>query len=82
MEGKHHQRKLHSVKTILGTSIGAGCSNQIQLAQGHHLNAKCYLHLVAASRSYTCTQDGLDTVQLAVIGGESVALLGRVGQEE
>ena len=27
----------------------------------------CYLHLVAASRSYTCTQDGLDTVQLALV---------------
>ena len=36
---KHHQCKLHSVNTILGTSIGAECSNQMQLAQGHHLNA-------------------------------------------
>ena len=27
----------------------------------------CYLHLVAASRSYTCAQDGLDTVQLALV---------------
>ena len=27
----------------------------------------CKLHLVAASRSYTCTQDGLDTVQLALV---------------
>ena len=27
----------------------------------------CYLYLVAASRSYTCTQDGLDTVQLALV---------------
>ena len=35
---KHHQRKLHSVKTILGTSIGAGCSNQIQVAQGQDLH--------------------------------------------
>ena len=35
---KHHQRKLHSVKTILGTSIGAGCSNQMQVAQGQDLH--------------------------------------------
>ena len=42
---KHHQRKLHSVKTILGTSIGAGCSNQMQLAQGHHRNADLALVL-------------------------------------
>ena len=27
----------------------------------------CKLHLVAASRSYTCTQDGLVTVQLALV---------------
>ena len=27
----------------------------------------CYLHLVAASRSYTCAQDDLDTVQLALV---------------
>ena len=27
----------------------------------------CYLHLVAASRSYTCAQDGLDTAQLALV---------------
>ena len=27
----------------------------------------CKLHLVAASRSYTCAQDGLDTVQLALV---------------
>ena len=27
----------------------------------------CHLHLVAASRSYTCAQDGLDTVQLALV---------------
>ena len=33
-----HQRKLHSDKTILGTSIGAGCSNQIQVAQGQDLH--------------------------------------------
>ena len=37
VEGKHHQRKLHSVNTILGTSIGTGCSNQMQLAQRDHL---------------------------------------------
>ena len=35
---KHHQRKLRSVKTILGTSIGAGCSNQMQVAQGQDLH--------------------------------------------
>ena len=35
---KHHQRKLHSVNTILGTSIGAGCSNQMQVAQGQDLH--------------------------------------------
>ena len=27
----------------------------------------CKLHLVAASRSYTCAQDDLDTVQLALV---------------
>ena len=27
----------------------------------------CYPHLVAASHSYTCAQDGLDTVQLALV---------------
>ena len=27
----------------------------------------CKLHLVAASRSYTCAQGGLDTVQLALV---------------
>ena len=27
----------------------------------------CKLHLVAASSSYTCAQDGLDTVQLALV---------------
>ena len=64
------KHKLHSV--ILGTSIEVGCSNQLQmqLAQGHHLNADlalslCFLHLVAASHSYTCAQD--DTVQLALV---------------
>ena len=35
---KHHQRKLHRVKTILGTSIGAGCSNQMQVAQGQDMH--------------------------------------------
>ena len=28
-----------SANTILGTSIGVGCINQMQLAQGHHFNA-------------------------------------------
>ena len=40
----------------------------MQLAQGHYLNvvlALCYLHLVAASRSYTCAQVGLDAVSCA-----------------
>ena len=27
----------------------------------------CYLHFVAASHSYTCAQDNLDTVQLALV---------------
>ena len=27
----------------------------------------CYLHLVAASHSYTCAQDGVDTVRLALV---------------
>ena len=27
----------------------------------------CYLHLVAASCSYTCAQDGVDTAQLALV---------------
>ena len=27
----------------------------------------CKLDLVAASRSYTCAQDGVDTVQLALV---------------
>ena len=42
---KHHQHKLRSVKTILGTSIGAGCSNQMQLAQGHHLYNYRYIYI-------------------------------------
>ena len=42
-----HQRKLHSVKTTLGTKIGAGCSKQVQLEQGHHLNADLVLVLPA-----------------------------------
>ena len=32
------QCKLHSVKTILGTSIRVGCSNQMQVAQGQDLH--------------------------------------------
>ena len=67
---KHYQRKLHSVSTILGTSIGAGCSNQMQVAKGKiciKVVPLCKLHLVAASRSYTCAQDGVDTVQLALV---------------
>ena len=43
----------------------------------------CYLHMVAASRSYTCAQDGLDTPQLALVvfcppptrGNTSLALM-------
>ena len=63
---KYHQRKLHSVNTILVTSIGAGCSNQMQVAQGQiciKVVPLCKLHLVAASRSYTCDQDD----QLALV---------------
>ena len=41
--------KLHSVKTIFGTSIGAECSNQMQVAQGHHFNADLVLVLPAFS---------------------------------
>ena len=33
---KHHQRKVQRVKTILGLVV-AGCSNQMQIAQGHVL---------------------------------------------
>ena len=51
--------------------IGAGCSNQMQLAQGHHLNANLALVLPAFGCCipllYTCAQDGLDTVQLALV---------------
>ena len=32
----------------------------------HHLSL-CKLHLVSASHFYTCAQDGLDTVQLALV---------------
>ena len=35
------------VKTTLGTNIGAECSKQMQLAQGHHLNADLVLVLPA-----------------------------------
>ena len=52
---------LHSVKTILGTSIGVGCSNQMQVAQEQLQDLQlikvvplCKLHLVAASCSYSC----------------------------
>ena len=62
-----HQHKLHSVKTILCTSIG------MQLAQGHHLNADLalvlYLHLVATSHSCTSAQDGLETARASCTRG-------------
>ena len=55
---KHHQRKLRSVKTILGTSIGAGCSNQMQVAQGQDLHFKvvplCKLLLCPVLRNLNC----------------------------
>ena len=56
---KHHQRKLHSVNTILGTSIGAGCSNQMQVAvhKGKiciKVVPLCKLHLVACVYMYLC----------------------------
>ena len=34
----NHQRKLHSVNTILGKSIRAGYNNQMLVAQGQHLH--------------------------------------------
>ena len=54
---KHHQRKLHSVKTTLGTSIGAGCSNQMQLAQGHHLNADLAYNTSILSVNYYIVEE-------------------------
>ena len=51
----YHQRKLRSVKT---THKGKICIKVVPL---------CKLHLVAASLSYTCAQDGLDTAQLALV---------------
>ena len=51
------------------TSIrSAGCSNQMQVYEGKiwiEVVPLCKLHLVAASRSYTCAQDGLDTATCA-----------------
>ena len=48
-----------------------GCSNQMQVAQGQDMHFKvaplCKLHLVAASHSNTCAQDGLATVQVALV---------------
>ena len=41
--GKHHQRQLLRVKTILGTSIGAGCIIQMHGAQGQDPVRKCTL---------------------------------------
>ena len=82
---KHHQHKLRSVKTILGTSIGAGCSNQMQVAQGQDLYFKvvplCKLVLVlvqlalvvfflgALAHLLMCTQTNRHTLQLALCGG-------------
>ena len=65
--------RLNSVKTILCKNIGVRCSNQTQLAQGHHINVDLALVLkilafgFTASRSYNCAQDGLDTVQPALV---------------
>ena len=50
MEGKHHQRKLHSFRPSGHKYIGAGCSNQMQFAPRHHLNAD----LALACATYTC----------------------------
>ena len=82
MEEKHHQHKLHGVKPILGASIGAGCSNQMQLAQGHYLNAdlasSCatciwfalvVFFLGALAQLLMCTQANRHTLQLALCGG-------------
>ena len=81
MEEKHRQHKLHGVKTILGTSIGAGCSKQMQLAQGHYLNADLALvlpafglrwwcfSLGALAHLLMCTQAIRHILQLALCGG-------------
>ena len=61
---------MHSVKTILGRSIGGDAANKCSLHKGTTLMQilpLCYLHLVAASRSYSCVQDGLNTVQLVLL---------------
>ena len=63
--------KLHNVKTISGTSLWEwDAATKCSLHKGTtsmQILPLCYLHLVAASRSYTCAQDGLDTVQLALV---------------
>ena len=35
----------------------------------------CYLYLFAASRSYTCAQDGLETVQLVLVASQLAQIL-------
>ena len=55
---------------IRWTSIGVGCSNQMQLAQGHHLiSCPCATcaWLLHPAPIYTFAQVGLDTVQLALV---------------
>ena len=54
--GKHHQRQLLRVKTILGTRTGAGCINRMQVAQGQDPVRKCALVQVAIGQS-RCAAD-------------------------
>ena len=45
IDGMKNNTSTSFTVTILGTSIGVGCSNQTQLAQGHHINADLALVL-------------------------------------
>ena len=43
LQENHQQCKLQRVKTILVTMVGAGCSNQLHVAQGQGLVRECAL---------------------------------------
>ena len=81
VEDKDHQRKLQRVKNYTATIGVHDAASTCNLHKGMPLNfcpypqfkicikvvPLCKLHLVAASCSYTCAHDGVDTVQLALV---------------
>ena len=57
MEGKTPPAHVAQCQDYLGhKSIGAGCSNQVQLAQGHHLNANLALVQILHLHSWWSSQ--------------------------